>query len=106
MRSYAFKMKIKPGNADEYKRRHDEIWPELKTLLSNSGIRDYYIYLDLESSTLFAFQHLEDGSREALLPDHPIVKKWWRYMADIMETNPDSSPVSVPLLEVFDLKGD
>lgn len=97
----AFKMKLKPGFEVEYKKRHDEIWPELQTLLSDTGIEDYTIFLDEETLTLFAFQKLKEGFEEDYLPNHPIVKKWWKYMADIMETNPDNSPVASSLKEVF-----
>lgn len=99
----AFKMKLKPGFEAEYKKRHDEIWPELSALLSEAGISDYSIFLDEETLTLFAVQKLAVGHSADLLPSHPIVKKWWAYMADIMETHPDHSPVTVPLREVFHL---
>lgn len=97
----AFKMKLKPGFEAEYKKRHDEIWPELSTLLTEAGISDYSIFLDEETLTLFAVQKLAVGHSADLLPSHPIVKKWWAYMADIMETHPDNSPVATPLSEVF-----
>jgi len=100
MNRIAFKMKLKPGCEDEYKRRHDLIWPELKELLTNAGISDYSIFLDQESNTLFAVQKNEGkGSQD--LGKTEVVQKWWAYMADIMETNPDHSPVSTPLIEVF-----
>lgn len=101
MNRIAFKMKLKPGCKDEYKRRHDEIWPELKELLSQNGIRDYTIFLDEETNTLFAVQYQSGDSSSQDLGTNPIVQKWWKYMADIMETNPDSSPVSIPLEKVF-----
>lgn len=97
----AFKMKLKPGFEAEYKKRHDEIWPELSAALTEAGISDYSIFLDEETLTLFAVQKLTPGHTADLLPSHPIVKKWWAYMADIMETNPDHSPVAVSLKEVF-----
>ena len=97
----AFKMKLKAGFEAEYKKRHDEIWPELKQLLSVSGIIDYSIFLDEETLILFAVQKLADDFEPAAIPNHPIVKKWWAYMADIMETNPDHSPVTASLKEVF-----
>ena len=100
MRS-AFVMKLKAGFEAEYKRRHDEIWPELVKELEGAGVSDYSIYLEESTLTLFAFQKLKDHNRSDLLPSQAIVKKWWKYMADIMETNPDNSPVSVPLKEVF-----
>ena len=97
----AFKMKLKPGFEAEYKKRHDEIWPELETLLSESGIQDYSIFLDEETLILFAVQKLNKDFDSSLLPNHPIVKKWWAYMGDIMDTNPDNSPVEKSLKEVF-----
>ena len=101
MKRYAFKMKLKPGFKDEYKKRHDEIWPELKKLLHDIGVKDYSIFLDEETNTLFAVQKVvgESGSQD--LGQTEIVQKWWAYMADIMDTNPDNSPVSLPLEEVF-----
>tara|TARA_R110000868_G_scaffold107780_2_gene294767 strand:- start:25590 stop:25883 length:294 start_codon:yes stop_codon:yes gene_type:complete len=96
-------MKLKSGFELEYKKRHDEIWPELSSLLTASGISDYSIYLDEETLTLFAFQKLDDDFDTSLLPNHSIIKKWWAYMADIMETNEDNSPVENPLTEVFHL---
>ena len=94
-------MKLKPGFREEYIKRHNEIWPELVQLLAKSGIHDYSIFLDDETDTLFAFQQIagESGSQE--LGENEIVKKWWRHMADIMETNPDYSPITHPLKEVF-----
>jgi L-rhamnose mutarotase len=97
----AFKMKIKPGFASEYKSRHDAIWPELKHLLKSSGVNNYSIYLDEETDTLFAYQENSGESGSQDLGSNPIVRKWWDYMADIMETNPDHSPVAKPLDEVF-----
>ena len=94
-------MKLNPGHKKAYKERHDNLWPELKTLLKDNGVSEYSIFLDEETNTLFAFQRVsgERGSQD--LANHEIVKKWWNFMADIMEVNPDNSPVSVPLEEVF-----
>lgn len=97
----AFKMKLKSGCEAEYKKRHDEIWPELAKELTESGIFDYSIYFDEESLTLFAFQKLTDDNTADNLPNTEMVKKWWAYMADLMETNSDNSPVVKPLREVF-----
>ena len=104
MKRYAFKMKLKPGYKEEYKKRHDQIWPELKQLLADSGIRDYSIFFDEESHTLFATQKVEGDQGSQDLGKTEIVQKWWAYMADIMETNSDNSPVSIPLEEVFYLE--
>lgn len=97
----AFKMKLKPGNEKEYKKRHDEIWDELVKALEEAGVSDYSIYLDRETGTLFAFQKLKDHNRADTLPQNPVVKKWWDYMADMMDTNEDKSPVCIDLDEVF-----
>jgi len=101
MNRKAFKMKLKPGCRDEYKKRHDAIWPELKELLHDSGVRDYSIFLDEETNTLFAVQKNVGGSGSQDLGTDPVVRRWWAYMADLMDTNPDKSPVSIPLVEVF-----
>jgi L-rhamnose mutarotase len=101
MRRNAFKMKLKAGYEAEYKKRHDEIWPELSQELTAAGVSDYTIFLDEETLTLFAVQKLTDDNTADELPQTAIVKKWWAYMADIMDTNPDNSPVSKPLREVF-----
>lgn len=103
MRRAAFTMKLRPGFEAEYRRRHDQIWPELVRELEAAGVSDYSIYLDPATLTLFAFQKLEDHDTADQLPASPVVKRWWAYMADIMETNPDHSPVTVPLAEVFHL---
>ena len=81
MKREAFKMYLKPGFEKEYQKRHSEIWPELVKLLKANGVSDYSIFWDMG--------------------DNEIVKKWWDYMADIMAVNPDNSPVSIPLEEVF-----
>ena len=103
MQRHAFKMRLKPGNAAEYKKRHDEIWPELAAELRAAGISDYSIFLDPETLTLFAVQKLSDKNSAAALPDSPIVRKWWDYMPPLMDVNPDNSPVTRPLREVFHL---
>lgn len=97
----AFLMKLKPGFESEYQKRHNNIWPELKSMLSESGIKNYTIYLDKKSDTLFATQELNDKYKDEELNQNEIMKKWWDYMADIMETNPDNSPKVVQLNEVF-----
>ncbi|MGV3505461.1 MAG: L-rhamnose mutarotase [Adhaeribacter sp.] len=102
MHRFAFKMKLKPGQVAEYKRRHAAIWPELVELLKSAGLSDYSIFLDEETNTLFAVQK-QSGTSSQDLGSEPVVQRWWAYMADIMETNPDHSPVAVVLPEVFHL---
>lgn len=103
MQPYAFKMKLKPGNKAEYKKRHDKIWPELEKALVDAGISNYFIFLDEETDTLFALQKLDDDYDSQKLAELPIMKKWWNHMADLMLVNPDNSPVVVPLEEVFQM---
>ncbi|UWM79200.1 L-rhamnose mutarotase (plasmid) [Rhizobium sp. WSM4643] len=101
LEKHAFKMQFNPGMEAEYRRRHDEIWPELVDLLHKSGASDYSIYLDRETNTLFGVLTRSTDHTMASLPDHPVMKKWWAYMADIMATNPDNSPVQSDLVTVF-----
>jgi L-rhamnose mutarotase len=103
MHRAAFKMKLKPGTAAEYKKRHDELWPELAAELKAAGVSDYSIFLDEETLTLFALQKLGEKNSAAGLPDSPVVRKWWAYLAPLMETHPDNSPVATSLKEVFHL---
>ena len=104
MERVSFKMKLKPGYAEEYKRRHDALWPELRKLLKDQGISDYSIFLDEDTNILFAVQRVSGDAGSQDLGSNPIVQKWWRHMSDIMETNDDFSPVTVPLKEVFYLE--
>ena len=104
MKRYAFKMILKPGCKDEYRKRHDEIWPELAELIRSTGVCDYSIFLDESTNILFAVQKQSGEESSQDLGENPVVKKWWAYMADIMESNPDNSPVAIPLEEVFYLE--
>ncbi|MBS1532396.1 MAG: L-rhamnose mutarotase [Bacteroidetes bacterium] len=97
----AFKMKLIPGYGTEYKKRHDELWPELSALLKQARISEYSIFLDEPTGSLFGFLKAKDQKLLDSLPAQAIMQKWWAYMADIMETNPDNSPVTTPLREVF-----
>ena len=101
MESVALKMKLLKNCTAEYKKRHDEIWPELVTLLKNTGISDYVIYLDEETDILFASLKIEDRAMLDSLPTKENMKKWWAYMADIMKTNEDKSPISNSLKIMF-----
>jgi L-rhamnose mutarotase len=101
MQRVAFKMKLFKGFEAEYKKRHDAIWPELQSLLKNSGIREYSIFLDEQTNILFGYLTIENARKLDKLPAEPVIKKWWAYMKDIMETNDDNSPVSISLKEVF-----
>jgi len=94
-------MKLYPGKKEEYIKRHVEIWPELVRLLKDEGISNYSIFLDEETNTLFAYQEQSGNSSSQDLGSIKIVQEWWKYMADLMKTNPDNSPVTVPLEQVF-----
>ena len=94
-------MKLFAGKEEEYLRRHDAIWPELVDLLKEHGIKEYSIFLDKETRILFGVLNIDDPDLLTKLPSSPVMQKWWSYMKDIMESNPDHSPVSIPLEEVF-----
>jgi len=103
MQRFAFKMKLRKGAVEEYQRRHEALWPELRQLLADSGIGDYTIFFDSDTDTLFAVQKQSGAVSSQDLGANPVVRRWWDHMADLMETNPDRSPVSIPLREVFHL---
>lgn len=96
---HAFTMEINSGSAEEYKRRHDEIWPEMARVLKEVGASNYSIFRG--GTTLFAYVEFRDEEQWNKLSENPIVRKWWDYMADIMKVNPDNSPVSRALEQVF-----
>lgn len=98
---YAFRMFLNPGCADEYQRRHDRLWPELSALLNDAGVSDYSIYLDAEHHVLFAVLRRTVGHTMDDLPKHPVMQRWWGYMADLMRTHVDGSPVVQPLPCLF-----
>lgn len=104
MKRIGFVMYLKPGNAVEYKRRHDEIWPELIKELESAGVCDYVIFLDSGTNTLFASQKVTESNSVDRLSESNVVRKWWTYMADLMETNPDNSPRISNLEEMFYLE--
>jgi L-rhamnose mutarotase len=101
MARIATKMKLFRGFEAEYKKRHDEIWPELSKLLKETGISEYSIFLDKETNTLFGVMEADDPKALENLPQNPVMKRWWEHMKDIMESNADYSPVSTPLEEIF-----
>ncbi len=101
MTRVAFKMKLKSGCADEYQKRHNNIWPEVQKNIRSRGITDYSIFLDPESNTLIAFQIKAEVNPPRDECGVEVLSKWWEHMADLMETNPDNSPVTKPLAELF-----
>lgn len=103
METYAFRMVLHPGMEAEYKARHERIFPELVALLREAGVSDYSIFLDRETNHLFAVLKRPAGHGMDALPEHPVMRRWWAMMADIMETKPDDEPVSTPLVPMFHL---
>jgi len=97
----AFKMYLHEGQKEEYRKRHAQLWPEMRKMLKESGVGNYSIFLDEETNILFAFQTVTGGTGSQDIGDQEIVKKWWKFMSDVMKTNPDNSPVSVPMEEMF-----
>lgn len=104
MQKLAFKMRLHQGCEDEYRRRHDEIWPELVALLKDAGISDYSIHLDRETNILFAVLWRSDDHQMDDLPTHDVMKKWWAHMADIMDSHSDNEPVVTDLETVFHMQ--
>ncbi len=98
-----FKMKLYPGFADEYEKRHNELWPEMADMLHEYGGHNYSIFIDAETNTLFGYIELDDPERYAESAKTEVCKRWWDFMASVMETNPDNSPVSVDLRCAFHL---
>lgn len=96
-------MKVYPGREEEYHRRHNALWPEMREMIAQYGGRNYSIFLDEETDVLYGYIEVDDPALWAKSADTPINRKWWDFMADIMETNPDNSPVSVDLKPVFHL---
>ena len=103
MQRFAFKMFLHPGQRDEYKRRHDAIWPELSRLLGEAGVRNYSIFLDEETDVLFAYLERPDDHRMAALAEEPVMRRWWAYMADLMRYE-GGMPVALPLPEMFHME--
>ena len=101
MRRVAFKMFLKQGMEEEYVKRHGALWPELKNILADKGVYDYSIFLDRETNALFAVQKVNSETNSQERDTSGVIQRWWDYMADLMEVNPDNSPKTVELSEVF-----
>ena len=101
----AFKMSVRPDRHQEYARRHNPIWQELADVLLAHGVRSYSIYLDPETSELFAYAEIESEERWQAIARTEVCRRWWRHMRELMPSNPDDSPVARELREVFHLEG-
>lgn len=100
---YAFRMQLNPGAEAEYRKRHDDIWPELVALLHEAGVEDYSIHLDPETNALFGVMWRRRDHAMAALPEHPVMQRWWAHMADLMQTHPDNAPAARDLVPLFHL---
>jgi L-rhamnose mutarotase len=100
----AFKMSVHPDRHEEYTSRHNPIWPELEKALLDHGVRNYSIYLDPETSELFAYAEIEDEDRWLAIASTDVCRRWWRHMRELMPSNPDASPVARDLREVFHIE--
>ena len=99
----AFLMSVHPGAHEEYRQRHNPIWSELEELLRDHGVHNYSIFLEPESNRLFAYAEIESEARWDAIAQTAVCRRWWAHMKEIMPSNPDDSPVSAPLAEVFHL---
>ncbi len=97
----AFTMEVYPERLDEYRQRHNPIWPELAAVLSGHGVSNYSIHLGGDGRTLFAYAEIEDEERWAAIGETEVCRRWWASMADLMVTGPDDRPVSRELDELF-----
>ncbi len=102
----AFTMSVHPDQQAEYARRHDPIWPELERTLRAHGVRGYSIYLDPETSVLFAYAEIESEERWRAIAETDVCRRWWRSMAPLMPSNPDASPIAHDLREVFHIESE
>ena len=99
----AFRLRVKPSAHAEYRRRHDALWPEMRDTLLAHGVRSYSIFLDPPTSSLFAYAEIDSLAQWESIATTPVCRRWWAFMADIMDTNPDGSPATTDLAEVFHL---
>jgi L-rhamnose mutarotase len=97
----AFRMSVNPGQTEEYRRRHSPIWPQLEEVLIRHGVRSYSIYLDADTNDLFGYVEIDSEERWAEIARTEVCRRWWQFMRDVMPANPDDSPVSHELHEVF-----
>ena len=103
MEQIGFRMQLNEGQLLEYRRRHDEIWPELVTLLKTAGISDYSIFVHEETNSLFAVLRRTKGHTMDSLPLEPVMQQWWEYMSDIMASGETNEPIVEPMERVFHL---
>lgn len=98
-----FKMQLYSGKISEYEKRHKQLWQEMKNMIHEYGGKNYTIFVDEKTNVLYGYIEIEDEQKWNKSAETNICKKWWKFMSDIMETNPDNSPVTFDLKEVFHL---
>ncbi len=99
----AFIMQLNSGQEEEYQKRHEPIWPELESILKSHGVHSYSIFLDSDTHTLFAYVEFANEAEWDAIAKTDVCQRWWKYMRDIMPSNPDNSPVSRELKQMFQL---
>lgn len=98
MERYAWKAAVLPGKLEEYKRRHDNIWPEMKEVLAAAGIRNYTIWNVGEE--LFGYYECGSVAEAARIQaESPVVDRWNEYMKDVMKMDMDPVTGTQPLME-------
>jgi L-rhamnose mutarotase len=97
----AFRMSVNQGRQQEYEHRHNPIWRELEDTLRAFGVRSYSIFIDPATGDLFAYAEIESEAQWSAIAATDVCRRWWRYMRELMPSNPDDSPVSRDLREVF-----
>ncbi|HVU31989.1 MAG TPA: L-rhamnose mutarotase [Opitutaceae bacterium] len=99
----AFVMSVNAGSETEYARRHQPIWADLAAVLKSHGAHNYSIFLHEETRQLFGYVEIESEERWNAVAKTEVCQRWWKHMRDVMPSNPDNSPVSRELKEVFHL---
>ena len=99
----AFLMSVQPEAVATYRQRHDALWPEMRDLLKDHGVHNYSIFLDRSRGLLFGYVEVDTVERWSAIAQTPACQRWWAFMSDIMPSNPDNSPISQDLEEVFHL---
>lgn len=100
----AFRMVVDRGGETEYERRHQPVWPELEATLIRHGVRSYSIFLDPDTNDLFGYAEVECEEQWTAISSTDVCRRWWNHMRDLMPTNPDNSPLSRDLREVFHIE--
>lgn len=105
MKRKAFLIQARPGLSEEYKRRHNPIWSELKQELQKHGVRNYSIFLHDSSEYLFGYFEVENEVLFNKLGEMEIMQRWWQHMTEVLicENDEDSKAKEEVLVEIFHL---